>query len=186
GAQPGIERVQAGLGAVLAPEPDGAAALQVADHDAVLVSLGNGDLVDAEDPGSGVAGPAELLAHILLVEFLDRVPIEQEFLGHFLDGGFATPSAQEEGKALGVQRVVGEPVQPFALHAPAPRTLDPAPRVDEIDALVATGEVAGTPESLVVIGAIHLPADTASRFFRRRRRVMSTAKGSPKTPRTRG
>ena len=52
--------------------------------------------------------------------------------------------------------------------------------------LVATGEIPGTPGSLVVVGPMYLPANAAHRFFRRRRKVMSTAKGSPKTPRTLG
>ena len=29
---------------------------------------------------------AELLGHVLLVQFLDGVPIEEQFLGHLLDG----------------------------------------------------------------------------------------------------
>ena len=61
GAEPGEELVQARLGAVLAAEPDGPAADQVADHDAVAVPLADGDLVDADRPGGGVPGPAELL-----------------------------------------------------------------------------------------------------------------------------
>ena len=174
-AEPGEELVQARLGAVLAAEPDGPAPFQVADHDAVLVSLGDGDLVDADDPGSRAARPAELLPHVLLVQFLDGVPIEEQFLGHLLDGGLAAASADEEGEPLGVQRVVGQPVQPFVLHAPTLAALDPANREGEIDTLVATGEIADAPGPLVVEGAMLLAADAAARFFRRRCRVMTTA-----------
>src|SRR5262249_13732484 len=186
GAQPGEELVQALLGAVLAAEPDGPAPVQVADHDAVLVALADADLVDADHPGSGVAGPAELFAHVLLVQLLDGVPVEEEFLGHVLDGSLATAPAHEEGEPLGVQRVVGEPVPPFALHAPAPHTLDPAQGVGEVDTFVATGEVASAAGALVVGGPRNLPAGTTGRFFRLRRRAMRTARGSPKTPWTLG
>src|SRR5512144_1859917 len=67
-AEPGKELVQARLGAVLASEPDRSPPLQVADDDAVAVALGDGDLVDANDPGGGVARPAELFPHVLLVQ----------------------------------------------------------------------------------------------------------------------
>src|SRR6516162_6944333 len=163
GAQPGEELVQAGFRTVLAAEPDGPTPLQVADHDAVLMPLGDGDLIDADDPRSGVAGPAELLTHILLVQLLDGVPIEVEFLGDFLDGGFATASAHEEGEAFGVQRVVGKPIQAFALHGPAPPTRDPAQGVGKIDPLVATGEVSGSPWPLIVVGPRQAPANATKR-----------------------
>jgi hypothetical protein len=119
-AKPGEELVQAGLGPVRAAEPDGATALQVADHDAVFVALGDGDFVDADDPGRRGSRPAELLVHVLLVQFLDGVPIEEEFFGHLLDGCLATAAAHAEGEALGVQRIVGQPVQAFGFHAPTP------------------------------------------------------------------
>src|SRR5208282_3933156 len=184
GAQPGEELVQVRHGTIVAAEPDGPAPLQVADHDAVLMPLGDGDLVDANDPRSGVAGSAELCIHVLLVQFLDAVPIEVEFLGHFFDGCFPTPAPYEEGKTLGIQRIVGEPVQSFALHGATSYTMDPAQGIGEVDTLVAAGEVPGTPRSLVVEGPGHMPAGAANSFFRRRRRVMSTARGSPKIPQT--
>ena len=119
-AQPGKELVQAGLGTVHAAEPDGTTTLQVADDDAVLVPLGDGDFVDADDPRGRGADPAKLLAHVLLVQLLDGVPIEEEFLGHLLDGRLATATAHEEGEPLGVERVVGQPVEAFVLHAATP------------------------------------------------------------------
>ncbi|MFO0964593.1 MAG: hypothetical protein U0793_03265 [Gemmataceae bacterium] len=61
----------------MAAEPDGPAADQVADDNAVGVASANGDLVDADGPRCRVAGAAELLGHVLLVEFLDRMPIEE-------------------------------------------------------------------------------------------------------------
>jgi hypothetical protein len=56
----------------------------------------------------------------------------------------------------------------------------------EIDPFVATGQIAGTAWSLVVVGAGGLSADAAERFFRRRWSVITTARGSPKMPRTVG
>lgn len=124
-AQPGEELVETRFGAILAAKPDGPAPLQVADHNTILVSLGDGDFVDADDPGRRGTCPTELLAHVLLVQFFDGVPIEVQFLGHFLDRGLSAASAHEVGEPRGVQRVVGQPVQAFVLHAPTPGTLDP-------------------------------------------------------------
>ena len=99
---------------------NGPASLEAADYDVILVPFDDGDLVDAEGPRGGGANPGSLFAHVLLVEFPGGVPIEEEFLGHLLERGFAAATADEEGEQLGVQHVVGKPVQPFALHAPAP------------------------------------------------------------------
>src|SRR5436190_1427269 len=93
------------------------------------------------------------------------MPIEEQFLGHLLDGGRAAASAHEEGEALGVQGVVGKPVEPFAFHAPTPRARNPARLEVEIDALVATGEVADATWPLVVDGAEGLSADATEGFF---------------------
>jgi hypothetical protein len=76
GAEPGEELVQARLGTVLAAEPDRSPPLQVADDDAVAVPLADGDLVDADEPWRGAPGPAELFLHVLLVEVLDRMPVQ--------------------------------------------------------------------------------------------------------------
>ena len=51
---------------------------------------------------------------------LTCMPIEEQFLGDFLDGALSAASAHEEGEPLGVERVVRQPVQAFALHAVAP------------------------------------------------------------------
>ena len=91
-------------------------------------------------------------------------------------------SADEASETLGVEWIVGEPVQALGFHASALPTLDPAQEVLEIDTLVATGEIAGAPQSLVVACPGNLAADVAHRFFRRRRKVITTACGSPKTP----
>jgi hypothetical protein len=116
-----------------------------------------------------------LFLHVLLVQILDGLPIEEQFLGYFFDGRLATTATHEEGEALGIERIVGEPIQPFGLHAPAPPTLDPAQEVVEIDALVATGEIADAPRPLVVARPRRLATDVANHFFRRRRRERTTA-----------
>jgi hypothetical protein len=182
-AEPGEELVQARLRAVLAAEPDRPPSLQVADHDAVTVPLADGDLVDADDPRRRAARPTELLPHVLLVQLLHGVPVEVQLLGDRLDGALPASPPDVEGEPPGVERVVRQPVQPFAFHAATPTAVDPPYRQVEVDAAIATGDVADTPRSLVVEGAVGAPAHAAARFFRRRRRVMTTAQRSPNSPR---
>ena len=76
-----VELVHAGLGAVLATEPDGSSTLEVAHHNAVGVALLDGHLVDADHLGPRSTLSAELLPHVLLLQLLDRVPVEVEFPG---------------------------------------------------------------------------------------------------------
>src|SRR4051794_5341803 len=160
-AEPGVELVQARLGAVLATEPDRPATLQVADDDAVAVALADGDLVDADDPRSGAACPAELLPHVLLVQLLDGVPLQVQLLGDGLYGALPAPPADVEGESLGVQRIVRQPVQALALHATTLGAVDPANRELEVDPPVAARDVPDAPESLIVEGATVPPAHPA-------------------------
>lgn len=71
-----VELVHTGLGAVLATEPDGSPTLEIAHHDAVGVALLDGHLVDADHLGPRSTLSAELLPHVLLLQLLDRVPVE--------------------------------------------------------------------------------------------------------------
>jgi len=80
----------------------GAAALKVADHDDVSMPFGDGVLVDADNPGSRSAGPANLFLRVLLVQILDSLPIKEAFLNHFLDRSSATLAVHEEGETLGL------------------------------------------------------------------------------------
>ena len=109
-----------------------------------------------------------------------------QLLGHFLDGARAAMSADEEREPLGIERIVGQPVQLFVLHTATPKALDPPQEKLEIDPFVSAREIADASSPLVVMAAIDRAADTADRFFLRRLRVMTTARGSPNSPRTLG
>jgi hypothetical protein len=141
------------------------------------------EFVDADDLGAGTASPIELLLHVELVEILDRVPVEVPVLGHVLDGGQPTVAADADGEALREVGVVGQPVEAFAFHGLAHPTGDAPDRALQVDAAATAVEVADSSRGLIVEGAMAEAAHTADGFFRRRRRVMTTASGSPKTPR---
>ena len=118
-AQPVVEQRHARLFAVLSPEPDRAPSNQVAHHDAVGMALADRDLVDADGLGSWRARTGQLRPHVLHLQSLDRLPVKPEFLGNVLDGGLTTAPPNVVGKALGIEGVVRQEVEPLALHVPA-------------------------------------------------------------------
>lgn len=81
-AQRGKEEVHVGLGAALAADPDWPPAIEIADNDAVVVALPDGDLVHPDRPRCGQAGAGHLLLHVDRVEVLDRAVVETLRLGH--------------------------------------------------------------------------------------------------------
>src|SRR6202790_3948809 len=70
--QPIVERRHAGLGTILATEPDRPLANQVADYDAIAVALADRDLVDTDRSGPRRAGTLDLGPHVCHLQRLYR------------------------------------------------------------------------------------------------------------------
>src|SRR5712692_3534529 len=183
-SQPGEELIHARLGPVGATKPDRPAAQQVADDDAIGLSLANGDFVDANDGGRGRSSTPELLAHVLHLQGFDGLPIEVQFARHVVNRRAAAAAADVEGKAFGVEGIVRQPGELLLFHGTTPATLDAANLELQVDTGVATGQVADPPQLAVVMGALGLAAHATSCFFRRRCKDTRRALGSPKMPRT--
>lgn len=183
-AQPVVELVHAGFRTILAAEPDRSTPNQVAHHDAVGVPLANRNLVDADRLRTGRASPLQLRLHVLLVEFLDGLPVQMQFLGNILDGAAPAASPDEPGKPLRVERVVCKKVELLALHLAAISTEDSPDFQFQIDARVATGQIPYSSCRSVVPANVRPTALLADCFFERRTNVMTRAAESPKTPRT--
>jgi len=167
GSQPLEELVHAGLGAVLAPEPDRPFPDQVAHQDAVDVAFLDRDLVDADYLRRRCPRPPQLLPHVLLLEVLDRLPVEMQFLGDVLDRRGATATAHIEGEALRVGAVAREERQRLLPHRAALNALD-APYLDvQEDSEASTREIP-YPLALAVVEAPVLATAGARRFFERR------------------
>ena len=181
-----VEPVHARLGAILAAEPDRPMPFQIADHDAVGVSLADRQLVDADHLRSRRTGTRELCAHVLLVEFLDGVPVEREFGGQILDRLRPAAPTDVGREPPGVERVAGQPIEPFALHGAAAATVKAANVELQVDPERTAREVPDPPFPAVVPAALHSTATPAGRFFDRRRSTMTRACGSPNTPRAVG
>ncbi len=181
-AQPVIELVHAGLRAVLSSEPDRVSAHQIAHHDAVRVPFADRDFVYTDHLRPGHACSLQLNTHVVLVQFLDCVPIQVQFRGHILDRGLAAAPADEPGEAFGIERVVGQKVETLTFHLAAAPALN-APHLDvQVNARVGIGQVAYPAHLPVVPAGVCPAARPAHRFFERRTRVITRAFGSPKTP----
>jgi hypothetical protein len=80
-----------------------------------------------------------LRAPVLLLRRRDRIPAEVEFPGNILDGGLATAPSQVAGKALGIEGVVRQEVEPLALHMAATLGQHATHLGRQKDTCVATG-----------------------------------------------
>ncbi|MEI7875981.1 MAG: hypothetical protein WCK95_27930 [Alphaproteobacteria bacterium] len=150
------------------------------------MALADRDLVDADRLGPGPAGADELGLHVLLLQRLDRIPVEPQLLGNVLDRRLPATSTDIVGKALRVERIVGQKIEPLALHLATTAALHPPDLDLQENPRVAARQIANQPFTPVVPSRMNPPAAPADRFFARRANVMMRAFGSPKTPRTVG
>ena len=183
-AKPLIELGHAGFRAVLAAEPDRPQTNEIADHDPIIMALADRHLVDTDHRRPWRSGLGELRAHILLVEFLDRVPVQLERLGNIPDRRAPTAPADVKGKSLAVERVVRQELQTLALHLATTAAIDASHLELKEYAHAAAGKIARAAELAIVPARTHLPTSAAGRFFDRRTSVMTRACGSAKIPRT--
>src|SRR5262249_44775839 len=114
--EPVVECSHAGLRPIGTAKPDRPATQKIAHHDAIGVTFADRDLIDTDHFGSWRAGARPLRCHVLFIEVLYRLPIEVELFGNVLDRRLTAASADKIGKALGVEWIVGQKVEPFAFH----------------------------------------------------------------------
>jgi hypothetical protein len=176
------EQVHTFLGAIHAAKPDGPLTQQIADHDSIRVAFAYRDLVHADGLRSWSACPTQLLLHVLLVHFLDLVPIQVEFLGDALDTGGATAAPDRVGKPLRIKGTVEEEGELLHFHLAATPAIDAAQLHIQVDAKPSAGEVTYASSLTVVKCLVDRAARSAGRFFSRRWSMMMRAWGSPKTP----
>src|SRR5262249_8265971 len=184
--KPGVELRHAGFRPVLAAKPDRPTPLEIADHNPIGMTLADRNLVDPDRPRTRRARACQLRLHVLHLQRLDGVPIKRQFLRNIRDRCLSAPAADKIGKALGVERVVCQKVEPFLFHLAAATPID-APYLQlKQYSIVSAGQVTHLPDLAVV--PPHLDAATASTrcFFDRRFKVTMRTFGSPKTPRTTG
>src|SRR5580700_2091782 len=94
------------------------------------------------------------------------------------------PPADKISKALGVERIVRQKVEPFPLHLATAVARDPPHLKFQKYPRVAARKIAHPPYRAVVPPHLDATATATSRFFERRLSVITRAFGSPKIPRT--
>ncbi len=177
-----VELVHALLGAIFPAEPDRPLPMQVADHDAIDVTLADGDLVDPQRLGTGLGGALELHPHVAHLQTLDRLPIEIHLLGDVLDRAGAAAATDIAGKTLRVQRVLQQELQPLALHLPAPTAVDPPHFQVQVNPVRTARQIPNPSPRTVVPGPVSHATCAADSFFLPPTRVTNRARGSPNRP----
>src|SRR6201997_1575528 len=159
-AKPGVELCHAGFRSVLAAKPDRPTPLKIADHDPIGMTLADRNLVDPDDQRTRRARACELRLHVLNLQRLDGVPIKRQFLRNIRDRCLSATTADKIGKALGVERVVCQKVEPFLLHLTAATAIDATYLQLKQYSHLSAGQVTHLSDLAVVPS--HLDAATAS------------------------
>ena len=134
--------------------------------------------------GAGVPARASCARMYCLSSSLTVCQSRPSSLATFLDRPLAAAPADEDGKPLGVKRIVGQECELLPLHLAA-RSAKDAPDLDlKIHTRVAARQIAHAPQRAVVPAPMQASAVGAARFFERRFSLMIRAFGSPKMPRT--
>src|ERR1019366_4676014 len=122
------------------------------------MALADRDLIDADRLGPRPARAGELGFHVLLLQRLDRIPVELQLLGNVLDRRLPTALAHVMGKPLRIERVVRQEIEPLALHLAATAASHPPDLNLQEDARVAARQIANLPYTPVVPTRMNSPA----------------------------
>src|SRR5215510_10697774 len=183
GAKPLITLGHAFFRAILAAEPDRPLANQVAHHDPIVMALAHRDLVDPDHRWRRSSRLGQLGAHVLLVEFLHRMPVQSELPGDIPDWSAAAAPPHVIGKSLGVERIVRKELETLALDLAALPARN-APHFElQVYAQPARRKITSPAKLAVVPSGMLSSTPAADRFFDRRTGMTMRACGSPDTPR---
>jgi len=155
-----------------AAEPDRALRLKVAHHDPVGVPLANRDFVNPDHARRRWPRPAQLFAHVDLVEFIDGMAIEMHPPRHVLGRHRVAKPADLHRKPQGVLRVRRQKGLRFVPH-PGGFAVHPCHPKIEIEVPIPASEIACPPPTRVVNAAARIAAAAAHRFFERRSSVIT-------------
>ena len=150
------------------------------------MALADRNLVDANPPRCRRAGTLKLRLHILHLKRFDGVPVEPQLRSNVLDCRIVAAPADVIGEALGIEGVVGQKVEPLALHLATAATVNPPYLQFKENPRIATRQIADPAHLAVVPAHLDMTATAARGFFDRRLSVITRAFGSPKIPRTVG
>jgi len=103
--------------------------------------------------------------HVLDVQGFDRVPVQEELVGHRLDRCLTAAPADALCKALAVVSGLGQPSQRLGLHPAALRTLDSADLDVQPDPPTAAIDVSNEMMAAIIDRGAGPTAGTADRLF---------------------
>jgi len=181
-AQSSEEEVEVGFCPPAPADPNRATSVEIADDDAILVPLANGDLIASDGPGRRHPRTSHLLGHVELVQVLDRSVVQSFRHRYGLVGHLATERSDVQGVPSRVPRILRQPIHPLYEHGTTPRAVD-APTLElQIDPPTRRRQIPNSTRALVVSAMTPMPAAGARCRFFRRRRTTIRAYRSPNTP----
>ena len=181
-AQGAEKQIDVSLFSAFTPDPDGAAPIQVTDDNPVVMSFADGDLIDTDGPGCWQSRQVHLLLHVKLIQILYRAVVQAFHLGDGLVRHIPAQCAHLHGKALGIARVLCQPVQVFYMHAGAPRTTNSPAFKFHVDSPSSDREITYPQGLLVVTPPASVTTVRTDGCFFRFLSWMTRAYRSPNTP----
>jgi len=160
-----VELRQARFRAVLAAEPDRPPGDQVADDDAIGVASAHRELVDADHPRRGRSGSRQLRPHVLLLQVLDRVPVQPQLARHIPHRSPAAAPSDIHRKPLRVAPIVGQEVELLQLHPATTRAVHASYLELQNNPVSAAAQIAHAPAPTVVPAPTDLTAAAATVFL---------------------
>ena len=141
-----------------------------------------GQLVDPDDLRPRRSRSPQLRRHVLLLQRLDRLPVQMGLPGNIANRRDTTPPSHPEGKTLRVKGIVGQPLQTLLLHLPATSAQNASDLHIQPNTPIPAGKIPHPTNLAIVKRPVRPSAGPANRFFPRRRSLMTRAYGSPKIP----
>ena len=176
------KQVDVGLLATLATDPDRTLPVQVTDNDPVVMPLANGDLINTDGPGCRQSRQVNLLLHVELVEIFHRAMVQALHLGNSLVRHVPAQFAYMHGKALGIARIICQPVKILYMHAATPRAIDTPAFKLQVDPPTGNREIPYPQDLLFVTSPAAVSTARTDRGFFRLLSWTTRAYRSPKTP----
>src|SRR5262252_831834 len=103
----------------------------------------------------------DLLTHVFHLKRLDGLPIEKVLLGHIPYRRVSTASTNMEREALGVEWILGQPVEPLLLHPLAAPEVDPTDIDLKVNTRSSTGKISDPAQFAVVPSSLDAAAYSA-------------------------
>ena len=176
------KQINVSLFATLTTNPDRTSPIQITDNDPVVMSFAYGDLINADGPGCWQSRQVYLLLHVEFVEIFHCTVVQSLHLGDYLVRHIPAKLANMHSKALGIARVLRQPVKMLYMHAAAPRAVDTPAFKLQVDPPSGNREIPDPQDPFVVAPPTAASTVRTDGCFFRLLSLMTRAYRSPNTP----